>query len=383
MRNLLLLMTFLMAAACNHAEGIDVDDAPLTRDAAAAARTRIIEYWRTVQQEALAETDANNCVTADNLSMPYSWKVFGNMPEGGHSLWISLHGGGSAPTSVNDSQWENQKRLYRPEEGIYLAPRAPWDDWNMWFKAPIDPMFETLIRTMVVYHDVNPDKVYLLGYSAGGDGVWRLAPRMADHWAAASMMAGHPGDVSLVNVRNMPFTIWVGEQDAAYNRNNEVRLRGEVLDSLQTADPEGYIHETHVVGGKGHWMDLVDAAALPWMAAFTRDTRPKHIIWRQEEVTHTHFYWLEVPEEEALRGNTIEVTVEGNDIRLLHCDYSHLTFLLDDDLVNLDQNVRILSGDAVLADTLLPRTSATLLATLERRGDPSYAFSAQLDLKLR
>jgi dienelactone hydrolase len=28
--------------------------------------------------------------------------------------------------------------------------------------------------------DVNPNKVYVMGYSAGGDGVWRLAPRMAD-----------------------------------------------------------------------------------------------------------------------------------------------------------------------------------------------------------
>ena len=44
----------------------------------------------------------------------------------------------------------------------------------------------------VINEDVNPNKVYLLGYSAGGDGVYQLAPRMADRWAAAAMMADSP-----------------------------------------------------------------------------------------------------------------------------------------------------------------------------------------------
>ena len=65
----------------------------------------------------------------------------------------------------------------------------------------------------------NPDKVYLMGYSAGGDGVYQLAPRMADRFAAASMMAGHPGNASPLGLRNLPFAIFSGADDAAYNRN--------------------------------------------------------------------------------------------------------------------------------------------------------------------
>jgi ABC-type multidrug transport system fused ATPase/permease subunit len=42
---------------------------------------------------------------------------------------------------------------------------------------------------------------------------------MADRWAAASMMAGHPGGVSLVNLRNTPYMMWVGALDKAYDRN--------------------------------------------------------------------------------------------------------------------------------------------------------------------
>ena len=63
--------------------------------------------------------------------MRYLEKVFGDAPEGGRSLWISMHGGGGAPARVNDGQWKNQIKLYQPKEGIYVAPRAPTDTWNL------------------------------------------------------------------------------------------------------------------------------------------------------------------------------------------------------------------------------------------------------------
>ena len=42
---------------------------------------------------------------------------------------------------VNDQQWENQKKLYTLDEGIYLAPRAPTNTWNLWHEAHIDRLF--------------------------------------------------------------------------------------------------------------------------------------------------------------------------------------------------------------------------------------------------
>ena len=58
-----------------------------------------------------------------------------------------------------------------------------------------------------------------MGYSAGGDGVYQLAPRMADRLAVASMMAGHPNDASPLGLRNIGFAIHVGALDSGYNRN--------------------------------------------------------------------------------------------------------------------------------------------------------------------
>ena len=127
-----------------------------------------------------------------------------------------------------------------------------------------------LIADLVVFEDVNPDRVYLMGYSAGGDGVYQLAPRMADRFAAAAMMAGHPNETSPLSLRNLPFTLHMGGDDGAYNRNTVAREWNVKLAELHLADPGGYTHVVDIHQGKGHWMEREDAIALPWMARFTR-----------------------------------------------------------------------------------------------------------------
>ena len=121
-----------------------------------------------------------------DLRMPLYTAIYGEKPADGRSLFISMHGGGSAPAATNDEQWENQKTLYAPAEEVYVAPRAAIDRYDMWSQPSLDTLFPMIIRMAVARHEVNPNKVYLTGYSAGGDGVFRMAPRMADHWAAAA-----------------------------------------------------------------------------------------------------------------------------------------------------------------------------------------------------
>ena len=342
----------------------------------------VVEQWKQANAARWEANMASLTVSDSTLTMKFSYTVFGDKPDDGRSLYISMHGGGNTAASVNDSQWENQKRLYKPDEGVYVCPRAPWNDWDMWFKPPMDRLLEELIQTLAYTLDVNPDKVYLMGYSAGGDGVWRLAPRLADHFAAASMMAGHPGDVGLVNVRNLPFTIWVGGDDAAYNRNREVALRGKELDSLSHSDPDGYLHETHVLEGYPHWMDLKDAAAVPWMARFRRNPYPEKIVWRQEEVLRDAFYWIEVPHEQARRGMTVIASRNGNVIDIVQCDYPELTICLNRQMVNMSKKVTIRYNGRKLFSAKLKPSAETARQTLGQRGDPAYMFESRVRLEV-
>ncbi|MBU6173865.1 MAG: polyhydroxyalkanoate depolymerase, partial [Planctomycetes bacterium] len=215
---------------------------PLTKEQASEAERLLVEDYQTRQRVARREEFEARKLAIGDLKMPFAYKVFGDKPEGGRSLYISMHGGGGAPTKVNDSQWENQKRLYQLEEGVYVAPRAPTDTWDLWHQSHIDAFFDRLIQDFVLFEDVNPDRVFLMGYSAGGDGVYQVAPRMADRFAAASMMAGHPNETSPLGLRNLPFTIHMGANDGAYNRNKTATQWKEALEQLRTSDPEGYLH---------------------------------------------------------------------------------------------------------------------------------------------
>jgi predicted esterase len=315
------------------------------------------------------------------LEMPFFYKTFGKKPKDGWSLYISLHGGGGAPKSVNDGQWENQKKLYSLDEGIYLAPRAPTNTWNLWHEGHIDRMFARLIEDLIVLEDVNPNKVYVLGYSAGGDGVYQLAPRMADHWAAAAMMAGHPNGVSMLSLRNVPFALQVGGNDAAYNRNKVGKEYGELLDKLQKDDPKGYEHFVKIHEGKPHWMNLEDKIALPWMAKFVRNPVPEKVVWKQTGAVHDCSYWLAVPTKDAKDDSLVIATRTGQTIDISTAEkVSKLLIRLDDRMLDLDKPIEVKQGDKSLFKGAAPRTVATLLKTLVGRGDPGLVFDAEVEV---
>lgn len=354
----------------------------LTREQSDVARKLLWQdHLEQVRASRGAEMQGRRLTTGE-LVMPFAFKTFGDKPPGGHSLFISLHGGGEAPKRVNDRQWENQKSLYEPSEGIYLAPRAPTDKWNMWHQEHIDGLFRRLIENMIAFEGVNPNRVYLMGYSAGGDGVYQLAPRMADSWAAAAMMAGHPNDASPLGLRNIGFAIYVGGRDEAFQRNEVAREWKTKLDELQQADPKGYRHLVEIPADKGHWMDHLDAATVPWMAEFERNPVPDHVVWKQDDVPRPNFYWLAVSPNEMRVGSVVVARRTGQQIKISVQDIDKLTLRLDDRLVDLDQPVQVTSGGRTLYDGPVTRRIATMAKTLAERGDPEFVFAAELTVDL-
>lgn len=380
------LQTAIAAKPASLADLADKDFArvPLTKTDAKAARDII---WRAhvafIRQDRAEEIKAR-VLKDGKLEMPFAFTIFGDKPKDGRSLWISLHGGGGAPKSVNDKQWENQKKLYSVDEGIYLAPRAPTNTWNLWHEGHIDRMFGRLIEDLIVFEDVNPERVYVLGYSAGGDGVYQIAPRMADYWAGAAMMAGHPNGVSLLSLRNLPFALQVGANDSAYNRNKVGKEYGEQLEKLNKEDPKGYTHFVKIHEGKGHWMGLEDKAALPWMAKFTRNTLPEKVVWKQTGTPHDRFYWLAVPTMEAKSDSLAIVTRDGQNFDIVRVEkIDKLTIRLDDRMADLDKAITITHGGRKLYDALPSRTIGVMLKTLSGRGDPKLMFDAEITIEIR
>lgn len=355
----------------------------MTKADAAAARELLWKAHVAIIQKDRAGEFKDRVIKDGNLEMPFFFKTFGKKPAAGWSLWISLHGGGGAPKEVNDSQWENQKKLYSVEEGIYLAPRAPTNTWNLWHEGHIDRMFGRLVEDLIVHEGVNPDRVYVLGYSAGGDGVYQIGPRMADTWAGAAMMAGHPNGVSMLSLRNVPFALQVGGNDAAYNRNKVGKEYGEQLDKLKKDDPKGYEHFVKIHEGKGHWMNLEDKAALPWMAKFTRNPIPNRVVWKQTGTPHDRSYWLAVPTSEAKGDSLLIAKRDGQNIDIVSAEkIGKLLIRLDDRMADLDKPITITHEGKKLHAGQASRNIEVMIKTLRGRGDPKLMFDAEVEVEL-
>lgn len=359
---------------------LDFAKAPLTKSQAEQAAALLLADKQSRMRTQYEKQWDDRQLKVDNHTMPFYYNIFGDEPADGRSLFISMHGGGGTTPAMNDQQYENQKHLYdatmKGLEGVYLSPRAPTNTWDLWHQDHIDDFMNIIIQMAVIKLNVNPNKVYVMGYSAGGDGVYQLAPRMADRWAAASMMAGHPNDASPLSLRNTPFVIRVGALDDAYDRNLIAQQWGAKLDSLQRADPEGYIHNVDTPEGMGHWMKLKDAVALPWMQQYTRNPIPQKVVWKQDNRKHSTFYWLGMPEGNIKDGATLvaEYDTNLNEVNILEKTNDTIQLFLNDNMLDLDQPVTIKYQGKVIGKKVFKRSIANLYQNINRKGDANFTF---------
>lgn len=360
--------------------GLTFAKLPLSADEAAQAITAIHQDYQDQLAAQYEKQWEDRLLKIDELEMPFFYQTFGETPEEGRSLFISMHGGGGTTAEVNDQQYENQKRLYDKTmnelEGIYLAPRAPTNTWNLWHQDHIDNFFNLIIQLATIKEDVNLNKIYIMGYSAGGDGVFQLATRMADRWAGAAMMAGHPNETTPMNLRNIAFAFHMGALDSAYDRNLKALEWSNLLNALQGETPDGYIHQVQIHEGLGHWMELKDAVALPWLKNYKRNPIPTTVAWKQDDRHHSSFYWLGVKDKLIESGGVVKAEYDNqtNTINIIENYSSELKIYVNDKMLNIDEPITIQYQGNTIGERVFDRTVLNIFETIAPKGDPNLAF---------
>jgi len=158
----------------------------------------------------------------NNQTLRFYEKVVGKAGPSGYCLFVCLHGGGQGAASMNDSQW---KQIIPFEQNgfkqgtIGVAARGITNTWNLHFVDESFPAITRLVEDYIIFKDVDPNKVYLMGFSAGGDGTYALSERIPFLFAACSPQAGHPNGISTINLCNLPTYLAAGEKDTAFKRN--------------------------------------------------------------------------------------------------------------------------------------------------------------------
>jgi hypothetical protein len=192
------------------------------------------------------------------------------------------------------------------------------------------------------------------------------------------MCAGHPNQVTPDGLRNLPFFLYMGGDDTAYHRNTVVREFNAKLDGLQSADPAGYLHRMTVYDGFGHNMMGREAEAIPRMASFRRVAWPRKVVWKQDDVVHTRFYWLERPLDAVRPYQVFTARVDGQTVTIEAPDSGNMTLRLSDELLDLEQPVRVVAGGRTLFDGKVERSFDAILKSLREREDPGTVACALL-----
>jgi hypothetical protein len=323
-----------------------------------------------------------NQVRHEKHLSPYVVKKVGTRPPDGWPLFIALHGGGGAPKAVNDSQWKHMQIYYRDQKSVtgyqYLALRAPNDTWNGFYADYVPPLVVNLVRQFLLFGDVDPARVFLMGYSHGGYGAFFIGPKVPDRFAAVHSSAAAPtdGTISPLTLRNTRFTFMIGEHDTAYGRRKRCEAFNEAVEKLRRANKGEFPVVMEFKKGHGH-TGLPDRDKIQEMYAFTREAAPRHLSWELTDAVVRHFFWLTVAEPKA--GQGIDATVRDNAVRVTTRDVKQFALGLDGRLVDFRKPLRITLDGKEQTVTLRP-SFLTLCRSLKERGDPQLAFTCELSL---
>lgn len=383
------------------------------------------EYLETVRNDAQRKKEVEEQQMAfGEVVMKYGIQIIGEPDENGYPLYIAFHGGGQGDTpDVNNQQWEIMGIYYARavKQGIYINPRGVRDTWDTHANPESFPLYDRLIQNMIAFYGADPNRVYICGFSAGGDGVYLVGPPMADRFAAVSMSAGHHNYNSVLNLYNTPIRLQVGMNDFAYSRNTVTVEYMNLLSQLSEVYGGGYVHDGYVHKDKGHnfrdWSDeeqevladpnkwiqdgcmdskMANTNVIDFLKQYTRNPLPSKVVWdldkRPEERDVESFYWVRVPKKAAKGMPTQNPDVkvprtESQRMIVAHVEkeYNRIVVeknttgksfevLLNEEMLDVTKPIEVVGVDGT-TKVVEPEISLELLKeTTYERGDYNYQF---------
>jgi predicted esterase len=343
--------------------------------------------WETLKEsgrlDGLRDDLAVNRIASGEHVSPFTIKDVGERPPSGWPLVIAMHGGGNAPQELNDSQWEHMQIYYKDHPEFsgyrYLALRAPNNSWNGFYDNYVYPLIMDLIAQQVAWNDVDPNRIYLIGYSHGGYGAFAIGPKLPDLFAAihASASAGTDGESVATGLHTTRFTWMVGGRDTAFGRRERCESFARTMRELRGPRLDRYPAEFFLKEGNGHG-GLPDRDWLVEMLPFERENSPLEVDWELTDPVVRDHYWLHVDDPgkgqkvsaRILGDNRIEVTTTGRD---------RVELWLDDRLIDTSRPVQIMFNGQPLEITPQPGIT-TLCTTLLARRDIHRAATVRVEL---
>lgn len=305
-------------------------------------------------------------------------------------LLFLFHGSGDAGGPMA-KWWSNNPFC---QEFITVTPTIPTQERLGWRDGGQFDFFEKMYRFMITGYNVDTDRVYFSGFSAGGAAAFYYAqcwPHLCAGFYASARLWWLNNDMpnkSMSLLRHVPGFFIVGLDDT------EERIEG-----FRSA--EKYYKENknngvfHFKKGYGHeWIPNLNREAFGYLLMKKRVKYPKEFNGlffyfnkcKEEEPFLSIVYWIKALKYDRwvtfchvkVEGNNIAITAERTKSAKLSLKKARL--FLNDAIVNLDELVRIELNGSEVFNGKVERSVEFLLDWFEKHRDPRRLFWNALDI---
>ena len=160
---------------------------------------------------------------------------------------------------------------------------------------------------------VDPDRIYLMGWSMGGLGTWRIGQFFADRFAAMAPFCGWTGTEYLANLRNLPTLIVHGDADnsvpAAMDRAAAEQLK-QWNYPVQYDELPGVGHDAW-----GAWVkETGGVRILDYFRQYRRNPWPAEVIVKTNYLRYGKSFWVRIlelarpPQNGYLKASFVDAT---------------------------------------------------------------------------
>lgn len=139
---------------------------------------------------------------------------------------VYLHGSGGAGTdnvkqitggNTRGTHLWTSREMQAQHPAFVIAPQFP--DGNLWSApnsedpAPYAQAVVELLGSLSKEFAIDPERIYLVGQSRGGQGTWDLIAKRPDLFAAAVPLCGDGNTVRIIKARDVPVWAFHGAKD--------------------------------------------------------------------------------------------------------------------------------------------------------------------------
>jgi dienelactone hydrolase len=306
----------------------------------------------------------------------------------GKGLILVLHGGGAKGNP--DRSWGTAQGIWSgaiPRGFGTIIPRVFKQADGAWNVAENIGYVDALIRAAKRDHDIDTNRVYVVGHSMGGGGAWGFGHIMADEFAgfvagagAAPMTSKGPAPGVCENLYNSRGWIWHSTDD----KNVVVKpdqVCTQKLKELQGEHPGGYefVYKEYTNIGHGFPKDGL-GKPMQYITQKQRDPFPKKVVFCPTMQQKNQLFWFQI--------NTVEPVTwyqpvfwaenDGKNTITVTGTKKNFTIYFHPDMVDYSQPVKIIADGTEVFNGEIKSSMGTLLETAEKYYDPKMYFTAKV-----